>query len=289
MTRRRAELFMVFLIVLRSSTFMFNKIALAGMSPFTLLAVRFLLAFAVLLVVFRRRLAQLNRRTALYGLALGASYFLMMTAELHSLQLLPSSKVSFLENTSIVFVPLIEALLARRLPRPVSLLSAACAFAGVSLLSMYTGGISFGAGEMLCLGAALCRTAAVILTDRFARREDPVLTGVFEIGFIGLFGLSTAFLLETPALPTQPLHIGALLALTLICTVVGYTFQPLCQRYTTAERTSLFSALMPLCAGVLGMVFLGENLGAQGLFGAALILLAIFIASYHRTSAQKSA
>lgn len=51
------------------------------MGKFTLLAVRFLLAFAFLAALFRRRLLQIDRRTLLSGLAMGGIYFCVMTAD----------------------------------------------------------------------------------------------------------------------------------------------------------------------------------------------------------------
>ena len=85
------------------------------MGKFTLLAVRFLLAFAFLAALFRR-LLQIDRRTLLSGLAMGGIYFCVMTAELTALKTVETSTVSFVTNTAVVIVPLIQAALSRRWP-----------------------------------------------------------------------------------------------------------------------------------------------------------------------------
>ena len=52
MSERKAEVLMASVIIARSTSFMFNKIGLETMPAFTMLAVRFLLAFALLLALF---------------------------------------------------------------------------------------------------------------------------------------------------------------------------------------------------------------------------------------------
>ena len=75
MTRTQAELLLAAVIIARSTSYVLTKVGLQDMGKFTLLAVRFLLAFAFLAPLFRRRLLQIDRRTLLSGLAMGASIF----------------------------------------------------------------------------------------------------------------------------------------------------------------------------------------------------------------------
>ena len=76
MTRTQAELLLAAVIIARSTSYVLTKVGLQDMGKFTLLAVRFLLAFAFLAALFRRRLLQIDRRTLLSGLAMGGIYFL---------------------------------------------------------------------------------------------------------------------------------------------------------------------------------------------------------------------
>ena len=85
MTCTQAELLLAAVIIARSTSYVLTKAGLQDMGKFTLLAVRFLLAFAFLAALFRRRLLQIDRRTLLSGLAMGGIYFCVMTAELTAL------------------------------------------------------------------------------------------------------------------------------------------------------------------------------------------------------------
>ena len=62
MTRTQAELLLAAVIIARSTSYVLTKVGLQDMGKFTLLAVRFLLAFAFLAALFRRRLLQIDRR-----------------------------------------------------------------------------------------------------------------------------------------------------------------------------------------------------------------------------------
>lgn len=81
MPRTQAELLLAAVIIARSTSYVLTKVGLQDMGKFTLLAVRFLLAFAFLAALFRRRLLQIDRRTLLSGLAMGGIYFCVMTAD----------------------------------------------------------------------------------------------------------------------------------------------------------------------------------------------------------------
>lgn len=279
MTGRNAEFLLAAVIIARSTSYLLTKVGLEDMGPFTLLAVRFLLAFALLAAIFWRKLIHVEMKTVFNGMLLGGAFFAVMTAELFGLKTTSSSMTSFLENTAVVFVPLFEAVLRRRFPSLSVTVSSAVTFLGVGLLTLGGGAVSLTTGELLCLFAALLYAASIILTDRLASRDDPFALGVLQVGFLGFFSLLAAFIFEVPRLPAGGQEWGIILTLAIVCTGFGFTLQPVAQRYTTAERAGLFCALNPAVASVLGCLFLNEWLGIQGIIGAVLVLSGI-VASY---------
>ena len=108
MSERKAEVLMASVIIARSTSFMFNKIGLETMPAFTMLAVRFLLAFALLLALFGKKVARgLDRRTVMWGALVGFIFFAVMSCEMLSLRTVNSGTVSLLENLAIILVPLL--------------------------------------------------------------------------------------------------------------------------------------------------------------------------------------
>lgn len=279
LNQKTGELLLASVITARAASFLFSKILLRSMEPMTLMAVRFLTAFAFLILLFRQKLRHLSVRTLLHGMLLGGTFFSVMSAELSSLRTTPSSSVSFLENTAIVFVPVLECILHRRFPRIPAVLSLAITMAGIALLT--TGRLSFSmqSGELLALLAALLYAIAIILTDRLSRQEDAFALGILQVGFMGIFALIAAFFLETPRLPSGSKEWGCILMLAFVCSGFGFTLQPVAQSHTTAERASMLCALSPAAAAVLGHIFLQESFGISGLVGIFFILSGILFSS----------
>ena len=283
MARKYAEVLLIVVIALRSTALLFSKIALAAMGPLTLLGLRFLLAFAVLFIIFFKRIVRTGRSTLLRGLLLGSLFYATMAFELIGLDHTSSSTTAFLENTAIMFVPLFDAVLRRCRPRPSSFISGLTALAGVAFLTLHNGRLSLGAGEGCCMLAALFYAATIVATDRLAKKDDAMVLGVLQVGVIGLFGAVSAFVFEQPTLAAAvtwgPATWAAVAFLAVVCTVFGFTLQPVAQKYTTSEKAGLYCAINPLIAAVLGYTFLQEAFTRNSILGAALIIGSIVVSA----------
>ena len=264
LSRRSAELLLAGVIIARSTSYLFSKLIMEGMGLFNLLGVRFLLGFTLLTLLFFKKLRHIDGKSLIAGLIMGTMYFLVMTAELSGLKRTASSTVSFLENTAIVLVPLLQAVLSRRQPKKMAVFSAAVSLAGVALLTL-GGSVKFGLGEVFSILAALLYASAILVTDRLTHAGiDPLPAGIVQVGTIGMLAMSASFLTETPRLPAGTLEWIGIVMLAVVCTGFGFTLQPVAQSGTTADRAGMFCALNPLVASVLGVVFLHEHIAPQG-------------------------
>ena len=114
------------------------------------------------------------------------------------------------------------------------------------------------------------------MTDRLTHAgAAPLLSGVVQVGFLGVLALIASFLFETPHLPGSGTEWLAVLALALVCSGFGFTLQPVAQSGTTADHAALFCALNPFVAATLGAVCFHEHFGLAGQLGGALILARI--------------
>lgn len=276
LSRRGAEFLLAGVVIARATGYLFSKLVLQGMGVFNLLGVRFLLGLLLLAAIFCKKLVHIDRKSLIAGLIMGGMYFLVMTAELNALKRTASSTVSFLENTAIVLVPLLQAILMRALPKKKAMFSALLCLAGVAFLTL-SGSVKFGLGEVFGLLAALLYAGAILATDKLTHNGiDSLLAGIVQVGTVGALSLIASLLTETPRLPMGTEWIGVVM-LAVVCTGFGFTLQPVAQSRTTADRAGMFCALNPLVASVLGVVFLHEHIAPQGLIGAALILAGIIL------------
>lgn len=282
LSRRTSEVLLALVIIARATGYLFSKLGMTGLGLFNLLALRFLLAFALLGVIFAPRLRRIDRKSLRAGLVMGGLYFLVMTAELSGLKRTASSTVSFLENTAIVLVPLFAAAAYLRAPGWKAVVCGAVTLAGVGFLTL-GGGVRFGLGEVFSLAAASLYACAILATDCLTHKGeiDTLSAGIVQVVTIGVLSLAASCILETPRLPQRGTEWASVLVLAVVCSGFGFTLQPVAQAGTTAERAGMFCALNPLVASVLGVVFLHEHMGVQGIVGAALILAGILL-SYAR-------
>ena len=162
LTAGTASILFAAVIGVRATAFLFSKLLLVDMGPFMLMGMRFLLAFAILFVMFRANMRAMTRSTFVHGLVLGVLFFVVMGFELVSLTMAASSTVAFLENTAIVFVPLIEALVARKLP---TLKEVACT------VVVMVGGVDYGTLRR----TGVCRLAHVHFFACFLGQHDSSL------------------------------------------------------------------------------------------------------------------
>lgn len=276
MSVKQARILLISVIAVRSTAFLFSKIALRTLEPFNLLGIRFLTAFPVLAVLFHKNMRSSTRRDLLHGAVIGFAFFSVMAFETFALRVTETSTVSFLENSAIVLVPIIESVLRRRMPAKSVMICGALAFTGVGILATRGGGAP-GGGEGLCLCAAFMYAVSMILIGRFSSEDDPLLLGIYQIGFMGLFALAASFLTETVRLPSSSVEWSCILILAVVCTCFGFTLQPVAQKYVSTEETARFCAINPLSASVIGWVVLKEPFGLRGVIGAALILLGLLL------------
>ena len=288
LTRRHAELLLAGVIIARATSYLFSKLILEGMGMFNLLGVRFALAFALLFMLFFSRLRAMSGKTFIAGVIMGGMYFLVVTAELSGLKRMSSGNASFLVNTAIVLVPLLQTIIKKRFPHGKVILSVLLCMLGVAILTL-GGSVGFGAGERWCLLAALLYACTILVTDRLSHNGiDTLAAGVVQVGVIGVLSLAASFLTETPRLPSGTMEWLGIVMLAAVCSCFGFTLQPVAQSGTTAERAGMFCALNPMVAAVLGVVFLHEPFTGKTIVGGILILLGILLAELPESQKKRS-
>lgn len=266
----RASLALVLAAFLWGSTFVVVQDATEQASVMAFIAVRFLIAAAVLWPVMRRRPA--SPLEVRHGFAAGLLFLLGYVFQTVGLQYTTSSSSAFITYLLVVLVPLIDAVVVRRPPGPLIIVGVALAVVGLVLLSGGTSG--FGKGEWLTLVCAASFAAHLVLLDRVTSLHDPVRLTFWQVLTVG-----TACLL--PGFWSGGYGFGAGPWLAAAFTGVGATaVAVLCmvwaQRVVPPARTALLLLLEPVFAAILGYI-VGDRLGGRGFLGAGLILTAVLL------------
>ncbi len=141
--------------------------AVERVEPIPFLAVRFLIAAAVLWLIARRRPS--NAHEVRDGIVAGAALLLGYVLQTTGLQYTSSATSAFITYLLVVFVPVLGFVLLGRRPHPVTLAGIAVAVVGLVLLTDPGGGgasAGFGKGELLTLGCAIAFAGHVVILAR---------------------------------------------------------------------------------------------------------------------------
>ena len=195
---RSYELLLIAVIAARATSFIFSKMILESLAPFNLLAVRFIIAFVLLALIFNKAVRSLAARDLLAGTVIGTAFFITMACEMIALTQAASSLVSLLENCAIIFVPLLEILLYKKLPGKLTVISTSMAMFGVVLLALGQGELS--GGFTWGLAAGLCYAAAIIVTERLSHGSTATLgIGIVQVGTMGVLSFLAMLLTAAAA------------------------------------------------------------------------------------------
>ncbi len=199
--------------------------------------------------------------------ALLAGYLLLTVG----LQSTTSTAAAFITYLLVVIVPVVSALMTRRLPSKA--LAAGVVLATIGLL-LLVGRVQLGRGELLVLGCAVAFAAHILLLGAFADRVDVVRLTAFQLLAVGLGATIPALALGEQ----RGLSNGAIWACLFMAAVGvgGLLLQILGQRVIGPTRASLLLMLEPVLAAIGGYL-IGERISTLGFVGAGLILAGIVV------------
>ena len=259
-----------------------------SMSVVTISAWRMLLAAVVLVaaVLVLRRTADvralLRARPArtVAGGSLTALYQALYFGSVVATGVTVSTVVSL--GLAPVVLTAVDALRARRRPGAARLLVLTVALTGLLLVSGTSGHGDTGPrpalGVLLAVGSGTAYAAATELGRPLALRTRPLAltTATTTVGGLVLlpFGLLAAAG-EDRVVTTDPVAVTGLLYLGVVTMALAYGLLYAGLRTTSGSSAVIATLLEPVTAAVAAAVLLGERLGALGVVGTTLILLAV--------------
>jgi drug/metabolite transporter (DMT)-like permease len=247
-----------------------------GAEPVGVLAVRFALAAAALLVLARLLGQPLPRDRRLGALALlgGVGYVGQALCYFFALERISAGLTSLLLYVFPALVVVLSALLLRERPRPLQAGCVALALAGTALtIGPVSGGQ--GSGVALGLGAALVYAVYIVASSR--------VTGVGAVAMaavvLGAAAVTTGGLaaVARPALPSSATAWLALVGVALLGTVVAVTAFFGALALLGPSDAAVLSTVEPVVSVAVAGLVLGERLSSTQVAGGAVVLLAVAV------------
>ncbi len=273
----KADLWLLLCTFFWGATFSAVRDALAYVSPFLWLGLRFLLGGLVLLPFCWRHLSRLDGRGWRDGLILGFFMFSGFALQTAGLIYTTASRSAFITGLAVVLVPPMSIVLLRSKLDPWQILGVLLAAVGLYLMSRPESG-GFNQGDLYTALCAVCFALVVVLVQRYTDRHHPLgLIMVQILATVGLSGLMLA-LAETPRLVWSFTLIPDILATGVLATAGSLVIQFYWQRRTSPVRAAVIYTLEPVFAAGFAYLLLGETMGGRAWAGAGLILVGMLSA-----------
>ena len=280
----RADLALGFTALIWGATFVVVKDALADVSVFIYIAVRFALAAVVMAIFFRHSLRGLTRSSIWAGAQIGFFMFAGYAFQTTGLKFTSPSKAAFITGSSVVIVPLLLAVFSRRRVHKWIWAGALAALAGLYFLTVPPEGFGgLNRGDPLVFGCAVMFAVHMIFISRYIAQHS--------VGALAVVQVATTAILATIALPLlsatgveRPRWVWsctlvfAVLITALGSTAFGFSAQTWAQQYTSPTHTAILISLEPVFAALTSWLLAREHLGGRILLGGALIFAGILLA-----------
>ena len=278
------------LILLQSVIYGFgdpiSKIAMEVTPVYSMMTVRYAIAFIVCFLLFGKRITDTVRTVPakawlIPGMCIGLSYLLNNVA----LSMTDATSVAFLRSLSVVITPAFAFLLYKTRYKWQLILIQILVLPGMYLLCVRGGLSGFGMGEVFALLAAALMAGALVFSKNYLEMVDPVSMTALQaacsavLAFAGSLAIEGGIHLETTT--TEAWLI--ILYLAVLCTFLGYLMQNLALIGTDGRTVSLIQCICPVMTAVFAFIMLGEHLSAAGIAGAVIIIGCITAGAVYRT------
>jgi drug/metabolite transporter (DMT)-like permease len=282
--RMRADLALAFCSLIWGATFVMVKDALADISVFVYIAIRFGLAATIMGVLFWRSVRSLNLRAVWAGAQIGIFMLGGYIFQTAGLKYTTPSKAAFITGCSVVLVPLLLAVFGLRRITGWIWAGAVAALAGLYFLTVPREGLGeLNRGDPVVFLCAVMFALHIILVGRHIERHS--------VGALSFVQVATTALLSAALLPVfavthwevPKLHwtgslIIAILVTAIGSTVIGFSFQVWAQQYASPSHTAILVSLEPVFAAITSLALRREHFGARMIAGAMLVFVGIVLA-----------
>ncbi|MBR5266605.1 MAG: DMT family transporter [Lachnospiraceae bacterium] len=274
-TIAKIALFMTAL--LWGSTFTIGKIVSAAFSASFIIALRFLVACIVLLIVAYPQRKQLDKKYLIDGFWMGVTLFASYMLQVLGLTLDTSpGKSAFLCTTYSVIVPFLYWFVTKERPK---LHHIACVFlclTGVGILSL-SGGWGMSAGDLLTVASGVPCAINIVISAIVCRDRNVLLLTTVELCVVAIF--AWLFVFAGGTFPTE-FPTGAMagiIYLGLFATALCLYMQSYGLKYVETSVGGMLLSLESVFGVLFSVIIYHEQITLRMLVGFVVIFIAILV------------
>jgi len=258
------------------SGFSISKHALETLPPLYLIAFRYALAFAVMVLVTHRRWTGVKFKDLKGGVLAGTLLFAGALFLTFGLKFTTPGKQAFLCGSYVVMLPFLTWALDRIRPKRKVFFGAALCFFGIGLLSV-NAQFRMESGDLLTLLAALTLAVHIITVGHFVKRQDAGVMTTVQLGTVAVLGMAVAMASGPVPMHLRSSDVGAVVYLAVFATCIAMFTQTYCQRFIKPAAVSVILSTETVFGSLFAVLLMGEVFTAKMVVGCIAIFVAMLI------------
>ena len=267
--------------VIWGSAFSFQTMAKDEIGPFSLIAIRFIIAGVVLtpivwIYVKAKKITINWKKTLFGGFLIGAFLAIASIVQQFGITQTSTGKAGFLTAMYIVFVPVISVLIFRKRLTLLQIIGIIATLVGVGLLSL-DNDFSINIGDILCLIGSLFFAFQIIGVDKYSKTENGFVLAVVSFYSCGLLALIFSLFFEKVTITNIQNAIVPILFLGIGSSAIAYTLQFIGQQKISGVPASIIMSLEAVFSAIFAWILLQEVLSPKEIIGAILMMAGVII------------
>lgn len=295
----KSDILLVCVTLLAAISWMFSKEAVLLMPPLLFMALRFLIAGAILVVAATSPLRRLNKAQIRRGINVGLVFGIAMSCWIMGLFYGNHlGEGAFLTSLGVVLVPIVDRLVFRQQQPLSTWMAIPIAASGLACLSLENG-FRIEAGQIFFVLAACIFALFFLMNTRAANTRCelqadgshktitpiPALPlSAISLLTVGILALAESFALEPwQATVEQASWVlgGWILASAIIGTAGRFFLQTYAQSLSSHSHGVVIMVLEPVWVAIFAAGWFGETMTTTQLAGCALIFAALLVNRWH--------
>lgn len=273
----------VLLAIIRGSSYLFIKDLIVYSTPFEIVFFRFFTTGIILLLVFRNHIRNIKKHDIYFGCLAGVFLFSAFAFQTCGLEYTTVSKQSFLTSLYIVIVPLLNFLIFRkRLSKKIigifGIILVGLYF--ISFENLHAMELSLNYGDFLTLLCAVGFALNILLFSKVHKFEIDIMNvTMVQMLSTGILAFLFQMLFEQRLISFHSFNFS-LVYLILVCTMLNFSVQNICQKYISAHIMGLILSTEAIWGTIFAILFLGEIINLNFIVGTSLMMSGILLIQY---------
>lgn len=254
-----------------------------------LVAFRYILASAGMLLLFSFKLKELTFKVIKQGAVLGLFLCIGQFFQTLGCKYTTAGKNAFITTAYVILVPFLCWIMEKKKPGSIQVVSAVIAIIGIGLLSL-NGNMHIQSGDFLTVICGIMLGFHIIYIDRYTRETDPVLLTMIQFMFAAIYIWAIIGVTRMP-FPTQVFHpelFTKIMYIGLASTMMGFLLQIVCQKYTNPSVAAVILSMESVFGMLFSVIILHEKFTIKILIGCVCMLIAVLLSELKGTQEEIS-